>query len=62
MKSALLLLATREGVRDALASVAERVLSLLQDTLALVGRVVAAGASRIAELLSGGLLALCRGC
>jgi hypothetical protein len=29
MKSALLLLATREGIRDALASVAECVLSLL---------------------------------
>jgi hypothetical protein len=31
---------------------------LLHDALALVGRIVAAGAGRVTELLSGGLLAL----
>ena len=55
-RSALLLLASGagEGVGDALASVAESVLGLLHDALALI----AAGAGCVAELLSGGLLAL----
>jgi hypothetical protein len=59
-KSALLLLASGagEGVGDGLAGVAGHVLSLLHDTLALVRRVVAAGAGGVAELLAGGLLAL----
>jgi hypothetical protein len=47
-----------ESVGDALASVAEGVLSLLHDALALVGGIVAAGAGGVAELLSSGLLAL----
>jgi hypothetical protein len=55
-ESALLLLASGagEGVGDALASVAESILGLLHDALALV----AAGAGRVTELLSSGLLAL----
>lgn len=59
-RSALLLLASGagEGVGDALASVGGHVLGLLHDALALVGRIVAARAGRVTELLSGGLLAL----
>ena len=59
-ESALLLLASGagEGVGDALTGVAGHVLSLLHDALALVGRIVAAGAGCVTKLLSGRLLAL----
>jgi hypothetical protein len=55
------LLATAESVLDASGSVAETILSLLQDTLALVLGVVGAATGGISDLLGGGLLALCDG-
>lgn len=57
-RSNLLLLAARQGVGDALASIAERVLGLLQHAGALVRRVVAARAGGVAELLSSRLLVI----
>lgn len=61
--SSLLLLASGagEGVGDALTSVAEGILSILHDALALAGGVVAARACGIADLLGGRLVALCCG-
>jgi hypothetical protein len=55
----LLLVATAESVGDGVGSVAEAVLSLLHDTLALLGGVVGAATDGVANLLAGGLLALC---
>lgn len=57
----LLLVATTEGVLDGGSSVAETILSLLEDTLALLGSVVGAAAGSVANLLAGRLLALCDG-
>jgi hypothetical protein len=54
-----LLLAAADSVLDASSSVAETVLSLLQDTLALVLGVVRAATGGVTELLGSGLLALC---
>lgn len=48
-----------EGVGDGLASIAETLLDGAEDTLALLRCVVAAGAGRVSDLLSSGLLALC---
>ena len=61
--SCLLLVAssTVEGISDSLAGVAETLLSGVEDTATLVLRLVAAGAGGVAELLGGGLLALCGG-
>jgi hypothetical protein len=60
-KHLLLLLASGagEGVGDGLAGVGGHVLSLAEDALALVLGRVAAGAGGVAELLGGGLVALC---
>jgi hypothetical protein len=48
-----------EGVGYSLASIGETLLGLVEDTRALVLGAVTAGADGVADLLSGGLLALC---
>lgn len=60
-RSCLLLVAsgTVKGISDSLAGVAETLLGGVEDTTALVLRLVAAGAGGVTELLGGGLLALC---
>lgn len=59
MKRRRLFLAAGEGILDGLGSVAEGLLGLAEDALALVLSAVAAAAGGITELLSGGLVALC---
>lgn len=56
--SSLLLVAAAESVLDGGSSVAETVLGLLEDTLALLGSIVRAAAGGVTELLGCGLLAL----
>lgn len=55
-----LLLAAAKSVLDGGSSVAQTILSLLEDTLTLLGGVVRTTTGSIAKLLAGRLLALCR--
>lgn len=55
-----LLLVAAKSIGDGVGSVAEAVLSLLEDTFALLGGVVGAATDGVANLLAGGLLALCK--
>jgi hypothetical protein len=54
-----LFLSAGDGVLDGLGSVAERLLGLAEDALALVLGAVAAAAGSISDLLGGRLVALC---
>lgn len=57
----LLLVTAAESVLDGGRSVAETILSLLEDALALLGSVVRSATGGVTKLLGGGLLALCNG-
>jgi hypothetical protein len=57
--SYLLLVVARKGVLDGGGSIAEAILSLLEDAFALLGSVIGARAGGVADLLAGRLLALC---